>query len=69
MKQFNIYHVSNGNMKMKNEKNRLHSSLVVITTAQLPSIKPELRFCTDSNPAHCVLENCDDENIWQSSQL
>ena len=24
---------------------------VVITTAQLHSIKPELRFCTGSNPA------------------
>ena len=30
--------------------------VVVITTAQLHSIKPELRICTGSNPACGVLE-------------
>ena len=29
---------------------------VVITTPQLHSTKPELRFCADSNPAHGVSE-------------
>ena len=30
--------------------------LVLITTAQLPSIKSELSFCTGTNPAHSMLE-------------
>ena len=30
--------------------------VVVIITAQLHSTKPELRFCTGSNPACCVSE-------------
>ena len=29
---------------------------MVITTAQLHSTKPELRFCAGSNPAHGVSE-------------
>ena len=37
--------------------------VVVITTAQLHSIKPELRFCTDSNPACGMSEIRDDENF------
>ena len=28
--------------------------LVVITTAQLHSTKPKLRFCAGSNPARCM---------------
>ena len=36
---------------------------VVIATVQLPSTKPELRFCTGSNPARGMLEICDGENL------
>ena len=41
------------------------SNEVVITTAQLHSTKPELRFCTGSNPAGGVSEIRDDEDLWQ----
>ena len=37
--------------------------VVVITTAQLHSTKPELRFCTGSNPAHGVSEIHDGEDL------
>ena len=37
--------------------------LVVITTAQLHSIKTELRFCADSNPARGVSEIRDSEDL------
>ena len=37
--------------------------VVAITTAQLNLTKPELRFCTGSNPAGGVSEICDDENL------
>ena len=43
--------------------------VVIITTAQLHSIKPELRFCTGSNPACEMLEVRDGEDFWQWSQL
>ena len=33
-----------------------HHGVVLITTAQLHSTKPELRFCAGSNPAHSVWE-------------
>ena len=42
---------------------------VVITTAQLHSTKPELRFCTGSNPARGVSEIRDGEDLWQWSRL
>ena len=42
-----------------------HCGVVVITTAQLHSTKPELRFCTDSNPACGVSEIWDGKNLWQ----
>ena len=38
-------------------------SVVVITTAQLPSSKPEFRFCAGSNPAHGVSEIHNGEDI------
>ena len=38
-----------------------HRGVVVITTAQLHSTKPEFRFCTGSNPARSVSEICDYE--------
>ena len=37
--------------------------VVVITTAQLHSTKPELRFCAGSNPARGVSEICNGENL------
>ena len=39
---------------------------MVINTAELPSTKPKLRFCTGPNPAHSVSEirNCDDICQW-----
>ena len=43
--------------------------VVVITTAQLHSTKPELRFCTGSNPARGVSEIRDGEELWQWSGL
>ena len=33
------------------------------------SIKPEPRFCADSNPARGVLEIHDGEDLWQWSQM
>ena len=42
---------------------------MIIATAQLHSSKPELRFCTGSNPARGVLEIRDDEDLWQWSRL
>ena len=40
-----------------------------ITTAQLHSTKPELRFCAGSNPTRSVSENHDGEDLWQWSRL
>ena len=40
-----------------------HRGLVVITTAQLHSTKPELRFCAGSNPARGVSEIRDGEDL------
>ena len=41
--------------------------VVVITTAQLHSTKPELRFCAGSNPARGVSEIRDGEDLRLSS--
>ena len=43
--------------------------VVVITTAQLHSTKPELKFCTCSNPACSVLYINDGEYLWQRTRL
>ena len=43
--------------------NKWRRGLVVITTAQLHSTKPELRFCAGSNPAHAVSEIRDGEDL------
>ena len=43
--------------------------VVVITTAQLHSTKPELRFCAGSNPARGVSEIRDGEDLPQWSRL
>ena len=40
-----------------------HHEVVVITTAQLHSTKPELWFCTDSNPARGVSQICNSEDL------
>ena len=45
------------------------SKEMVITTAQLHSTKPELRFCAGSNPARGVSEICDCEDLWQWPRL
>ena len=37
--------------------------VVVVTTAQLHSTKPELKFCGGSNPAHGMGEICDSEDL------
>ena len=37
--------------------------VVVITTAQLHSTKPELKFCPGSNPAHGMSEIRDGEDL------
>ena len=37
--------------------------VVVITTAQLHSIKPELRFCAGSNPARNVSDIRDGDDL------
>ena len=39
-----------------------HRGVVVITTAQLHSTKPKLRFCAGSYPACGKLEICDGED-------
>ena len=36
-----------------------------ITTAQLHLSEPEFRFCTDSNSARFVSDDCADEKFWQ----
>ena len=46
-----------------------HRGVVVITTAQLHSTKPELRFCAGSNPARDVPEIRSGEDLWQWSRL
>ena len=43
--------------------------VVVITTAQLHSTKPELRLCAGSNLARSVSEIRDSGDLWQWSQL
>ena len=46
-----------------------YRGVVVITTAQLHSKKPELRFCECSNPARSVSEIRDGEDLCQWSRL
>ena len=56
-------------LKPLSESRSWRRGVVVITTAQLHSTKPELRFCAGSNPARGVPENRDGEDLWQWSQL
>ena len=43
--------------------------VVVITTAQFHSTKPEIMFCAGSNPSCGVLEIRGGEDLWQWSRL
>ena len=65
------FYISSKNLKWKQQIPELfwRHDAVVITTAQLHSTKPELRFCPGSNPARSVLEIRDDEVFWQWSWL
>ena len=47
----------------------LSRAVVVITTAQFHSTKPELRFCAGSDPARDVSEIRDGEDLWQWFRL
>ena len=40
-----------------------------ITTAQLHSTKPKLRFCASSNPIRGLWKIGDGEDLWQWSKL
>ena len=44
-------------------------SILVVSTAQLHSTKPELKFCAGSNPARGVSEIRDGEDLWRRSRL
>ena len=46
-----------------NQQLKWYRGVVIIITAQLHSTKPELRFCTDSNPVCGMLEIRDGENL------
>ena len=41
----------------------MNSCAVVITTAKLHTTKAELSICAGSNPARCVWEICDGEDL------
>ena len=41
-----------------------HRGVVVITTTQLHSTKPELKFCAGSYPVRGVSEISDGEDLW-----
>ena len=43
--------------------------MILKASAKLHLTKPELRFCAGSNPARCVSEICDGEDLWQWSRL
>ena len=58
-----------GNTVSKILKILLHRGVEVITTAQLHSTKPELRFCAGSNPTRGVSKIRDSEDLWQWSRL
>ena len=50
-------------LKLLFESNLWRRGVVVITTAQRHSTKPELRFCAGSNPARGVSEIRDGEDL------
>ena len=42
---------------------------MTITTAQLDSTKPELKFCANANPLRSVSEIRNNEGLWKRSRL
>ena len=58
---------SNDNQSIKRKHNS--RGVVFITTTQLHSAKPELRFCAGSNPVCSVSEIRNGEDLWQWSRL
>ena len=42
---------------------------MAVTTAQLDSTKPELKFCANSNPVRGVSEIRSNEGLWKRSRL
>ena len=52
----------------KRKQHLCHCGVVVITTTQLHLTKPELRFCSRSNPTRGVSKIRDGEDLWQWSR-
>ena len=52
----------------KRKQHLCHCGVVVITTTQLHLTKPELRFCSRSNPTRGVSKIRDGEDLWQCSR-
>ena len=50
-------------LQKENQRNEWRRGVVVITTAQLHSTKPELRLCASSNPARGVSQIRDGEDL------
>ena len=51
-------------LELEKKRKEIRIGVVFITTAQLHSTKPELRFCAGSNPARGVSDIRDGENLW-----
>ena len=71
-KQYLTYHelfLLSAEIMWKLQKNVWRRGVVVITTAQLHSTKPELRFSAGSNPVRGVTAICDGDDLWQWSRL
>ena len=58
-----IFHAMKKPLRNYREKLSWLCGVVVITTAQLHSTKPELKFCAGSNPARSVSEIRDGEDL------
>ena len=63
--KWNVYMYNCHNRQL----NLWRHGVLVITTAQLHSTKPEIGFCAGSNPARGVSEIRDGEDLWQWSRL
>ena len=61
-RHFRKLNCGNGWKKIKITLSR-RRGVVIITTAQLHSTKPELKFSAGSNPAHGVSEISDGEDL------
>ena len=51
-------------LELEKKRKEIRIGVVFITTAQLHSTKPELRFCAGSNPARGVSDIRDGEDLW-----